>query len=536
MKTAAIYCRVSTEDQEREGTSLQTQLEACLEKAKVLGFEAPEAYIYTEAWTGTDTDRPKLNSLRENIRQREIDALICYSTDRLARNPIHIAIIAEECQKRDIQLVFVTEPLDNSPEGQLIQYVKGYAAQMEHEKIRERTLRGKKQGVKLGKLSTGGTALFGYDQAGGKRTINEARADIVRPIFNKLAYEGYTMYRIASELNLAGISGPRGGRWSEHTIHRMVNNTAYMGETYAFRYKVIEPANPRVKRSYPKTTHIFRDKSEWIAVPDVTPAIVSREVYMLAQKQLELNRHKTPHNRKHEYLFSNGRLRCGVCGHSMVGTAKKKSKGYLRLYRCVCNMKPNYYSHCTQRSIKADDIEGWVWDEISQELETPEIILQELDEQRQAKKPVTLDVDRLLIETNIANTRDEEKRYLRQYGKGIISETELETEVKRARAYREHQEAKLAELEKQIAEYQQAVFNYEQFSDVIKLVADRLSNADHETKRLILEALNIQITLSPDRTIALNGVIPEKVCEVPQTYGFVRPRCTNGLYFTLRVK
>ena len=30
MKMAAIYCRVSTEDQEREGTSLQTQLDACL--------------------------------------------------------------------------------------------------------------------------------------------------------------------------------------------------------------------------------------------------------------------------------------------------------------------------------------------------------------------------------------------------------------------------------------------------------------------------------------------------------------------------
>ena len=38
MGTAAIYCRVSTEDQEREGTSLETQLEACRNKAKELGL------------------------------------------------------------------------------------------------------------------------------------------------------------------------------------------------------------------------------------------------------------------------------------------------------------------------------------------------------------------------------------------------------------------------------------------------------------------------------------------------------------------
>jgi site-specific DNA recombinase len=38
---AAIYCRVSTEDQEREGTSLQTQLEACLAYCELKGYQIP---------------------------------------------------------------------------------------------------------------------------------------------------------------------------------------------------------------------------------------------------------------------------------------------------------------------------------------------------------------------------------------------------------------------------------------------------------------------------------------------------------------
>ena len=514
---AAIYCRVSTDDQAREGTtSLSTQREACISKAHELGYETPGDYTYSETWTGINTDRPRLNELRDNIKQRHIDAVICYSTDRLARNPIHIAIIAEECQKHDIELLFVTEPMDNSPEGQLIRYVKGFAAQVEHEKIKERTMRGKIAGLRLGKLSTGGTAPFGYNQVEGKRVINEHQAEIVRAIFNKLAYEGYTLYRLANELNLAGISGPRGGRWSEHTVHRIVNNTAYMGVTYAFRYKVVKPKKEKTTKAERKThyelrTHIFRDKSEWIEVPGATPAIVIPKVYLLAQKQLERNRHKTPGNRIHQYLLSGGRLRCGACGHSMAGGSKRKGNSQYRYYRCVCNMKPNYYSHCEQRSISANRIEPLVWDELSRILANPDILEAEILEQRKNKEPVTLEADRVMLESNIANSQAEESRYLRQYGKGLINEKDLESEISRVRKYREQQEAKLADIETRLREYDKTELDYKQFSDVIKIVASRLEGADFETKLLTLDALNIRAILYPGQVMTLTGSIPARV-------------------------
>ena len=61
MKTAAIYCRVSTEDQEREGTSLQTQLEVCLNYCKDKSYNV--AYCFSEAYSGLTLERPKLNEL-----------------------------------------------------------------------------------------------------------------------------------------------------------------------------------------------------------------------------------------------------------------------------------------------------------------------------------------------------------------------------------------------------------------------------------------------------------------------------------------
>ena len=108
MKTAAIYCRLSTDSQEREGPSLERQREACVAKANELGYKVSDDFILTEAWTGTDIDRPKLNEVRDLIRQQAIGALVCYSSDRLARYPIHIGIIGEESDKNGVELIFVT--------------------------------------------------------------------------------------------------------------------------------------------------------------------------------------------------------------------------------------------------------------------------------------------------------------------------------------------------------------------------------------------------------------------------------------------
>ncbi len=73
---AAIYCRVSTEDQEREGTSLQSQLEACKKPAYERGFEVREEYIILETCSGLTLDRPGLDQLRQWVRDKEVDAVI----------------------------------------------------------------------------------------------------------------------------------------------------------------------------------------------------------------------------------------------------------------------------------------------------------------------------------------------------------------------------------------------------------------------------------------------------------------------------
>jgi len=139
---SAIYCRVSTEDQEREGTSLQSQLEACQNKARELGYEVPEEFIILETCSGLTLDRPKLPQLRQWVRDTEVGAIIGYTLDRLSRDPVHFIILQEEMEKAGVKLISVTEDIDSSDLGKLVSYIRGYAAKLEVEKIRERTTRG----------------------------------------------------------------------------------------------------------------------------------------------------------------------------------------------------------------------------------------------------------------------------------------------------------------------------------------------------------------------------------------------------------
>lgn len=371
---AAIYCRVSTLAQaDEEKTSIPEQVARIEEHCQKKGYAIADRYIDI-GYSGTKSKRPEFQRMLNDAKNGSFGVIVCWKADRLSRGMYPASALMEVIEPLEIKLEAVEEHLDMNYFAML-----AVVGKIELDNIRQRTLMGKQAMAKAGKLATGGARLFGYDVKDGRRIINLKEAEVVKGIFERFAYKGYTLYRAAVELNEAGISAPRGGRWSEHTVHRLLTNSAYEGITYAFRYKAIEARRPKKEeRRYTKTTHIFRDKSEWIEVPNASPAIVSAELFEAAQEQLRLNRGKFPRTRKHQYLLTNGRLRCGVCGLAMVGCCKKKPGGDWLFYRCVRNIKTGYYKPCPQRSIAAGIIEPLVWAEVMRVLKDPALVLGEL--------------------------------------------------------------------------------------------------------------------------------------------------------------
>src|SRR5205085_11001877 len=160
------------------------QTDACINRAKSLGYTVGR--ITKEVYSGAELfERPKLSLDRADIRAGMFQAVIVYAIDRLSRDVAHLAIISDEIERAGAKLIFVTEDLDNTPEGKLMQSVRGYVAEVERQKIRERCVRGKRQKALNGKVLRGGTDLFGYsyNKEQGVRVINETEAQVVRQIF-----------------------------------------------------------------------------------------------------------------------------------------------------------------------------------------------------------------------------------------------------------------------------------------------------------------------------------------------------------------
>ena len=502
---AAIYCRVSTKGQKEEGSSLESQREACLKLASERGYDVSEEHIFEEDWTGASLDRPRLNQVRSLIREKTIDAVICYATDRLARNPIHIAIIAEDCEKRGIELIFVTEPLDNSPEGQLIRYVKGYAAQMEREKIADRTMRGRKSRALAGKLPTGGLNLYGYvyDRATGKRRINEYEAGVVRTMFKLLVEDRVSCNEICRRLIANNIPAPRGGiRWGRTTVGRILTNPDYYGKTYANKMLCIEPKTNTDGKRYKKTRRELRPREDWIELQDATPPIITKELFDRAQQQLQLNRAMAPRQQKHQYLLR-GLILCKWCGRRYHG---EPEHGYT-YYRCSGRNK--LASHCRNQRLKAGNLEELVWGKVKEVLVKPELLIAELERMRQSHTQTQhLEDEVRLNQQRLEALDDAETKVVRLYT--YLPNRDIDETVKeitRLHAEQDKIKEEIDRLEKRIEQAKQVELNEAGIKHFCELARQNIENFTFDEKRLALETLQIKVWI--DGVFAtIEGLIP----------------------------
>src|SRR5262249_50082556 len=222
---AALYPRVSSKPQakgsrlvgtaeaEAVETSLDTQLAAMERYANDrLPHPTQDLAVYPERPAGAELwERPQLTLLREAMRAGEIDALIAYSVERLSREPVHLGVILSEAAHYGVDVHFITEPLDDSPEGQLITYVRGFAGRVERGRFRERSLRGRPhKRARGGKLLPAGRPLYGYrwrDEDTAALDPDPLTAPIVRRIYRE-AREGRSLRLIAQGLERDGIPTP----------------------------------------------------------------------------------------------------------------------------------------------------------------------------------------------------------------------------------------------------------------------------------------------------------------------------------------
>jgi site-specific DNA recombinase len=417
---AALYVRVSdryAKDAAERGqeTSLDTQLAACRQHAVALGCTVDEAHVYREKWTGTELwGRQALTRLREAIRRREVDVVVAFAIDRLSRDPVHLGVVLSEAEQHQARVVFVTEPLDDSPEGQLVRFVRGYAAKVEHEKIRERVMRGRFASARAGKLQHGSRPRYGYrwrDGAAGVYDEDPITGPIVRGLFAK-ALNGGTLRAMAHDLTTAGVPSP-GGRsaWDFSTIGRLLRDPVYAGEAVAFRTQRL-PRDHRLDKTGRPLKHgrtVARSEEERIPLPAGTvPPLVDRATFDAVQDQLPRNKRESRRSAidPEAHLLRGGYVHCGHCGRVMVVNHKKGYAVY------VCTTAKRFPGQCGFHAISTRLLDELVWAKVWTTLRHPERVRDEAARRRAIGDPTT-DADLAAVDGSLAEVERDRRRQAR---------------------------------------------------------------------------------------------------------------------------
>lgn len=219
---AAIYTRVSSIGQV-DGFGLKVQEEKCKQMIDFKDWTLHE--VYSDAGiSGTygPDRRPGLKDLIEAAKNKDFDAIVVHALDRLGRKTILVLELIELFKEIGIKVVSCKEQLDTTtPMGAFYVTMNSAIVQLERDNIVARMKEGSKQRVKLDG-DNGGSLPYGYRRSEGELIIDSEAADVVRKIFDMKDLR-ITQVQIADNLNSEGILSPKGKRWTQSVISKILS-------------------------------------------------------------------------------------------------------------------------------------------------------------------------------------------------------------------------------------------------------------------------------------------------------------------------
>lgn len=211
-----IYVRVSTEEQAKEGISIDAQIDRCKAFCKARGWKVFK--IYTDAGYSAGTlNRPALKNLFDDIHNKKLSILLVYKIDRFSRKLKDLISILEDLKSKGVNFTSVTEQIDTTTAmGEAFFQIIGVFAQLERGMVKERVEMAFGKKIDSGEMLN--RAPMGYIYRNGKLVVNEEEAEKVKEIFN-MWVSGVNYKEIAKNFNIP-VS----------TLYGIIKNPAYIGK------------------------------------------------------------------------------------------------------------------------------------------------------------------------------------------------------------------------------------------------------------------------------------------------------------------
>lgn len=279
----AAYCRVSTDQEEQQG-SFENQVRTYRQRIAA-NPDWEFAGIYADEGTsGTRADRRAgFQQMMQDCQAHKIDLILTKSISRFARNVIDSLKYTRELKALGIPVVFEEEHLQSTdPGAEMIFTILSAVAEQESRNISEHTKWSIRNGYQQGRYKKTVTALYGYTKGpDGQAVIVESQADIVRMMFTNYL-DGMNPNEIAHNLNEMGILGRRGCPWQNGTVLSILTNEKYKGDVYLQKNYVRDFMEHRLVKN--------TGELEQFTIHDAHPAIVDAQNWDAVQEEMERRR------------------------------------------------------------------------------------------------------------------------------------------------------------------------------------------------------------------------------------------------------
>ena len=229
---AALYVRVSTDEQALEGYSLSAQKSILREYCIAEDWVITECYI-DDGYSGTNALRPAYKKMMSEMD--EWDVMLVLKMDRIHRNSRNFMTMMETLDKNGKKFVSCMESLDTTNAmGRFVVDMIQRLAQLESEQIGERTYDGMREKAETLENSEGNNRTmgfnppFGYVLSEGMLYSVPGELDTVRRIYSMYA-DGATIDHIAYTLNGEGTLTKRGNPWNVYNLRNILHNPIYAG-------------------------------------------------------------------------------------------------------------------------------------------------------------------------------------------------------------------------------------------------------------------------------------------------------------------
>ncbi|GEN31196.1 site-specific DNA recombinase [Cerasibacillus quisquiliarum] len=490
----AIYARVSTEEQAKEGFSIAAQLQTLRQYAQIYNWEVIDEYV-DEGISGKSVKgRPEMKRLIKDVENERFDAVIVWKISRLSRNMLETLMILDKFEKYNVKFISYSENFDtSSPIGRLVLQIMASIAEMERNTLAENVKLGMKQRALEGRWNGG--VVFGYDTVKKELVINEKEAEVVQLIYHMYA-NGKGLRAISNHLNKAGYKTKRNRYFSINGVAQILDNVIYNGKISWLKFENWDSKRRKGKNPNP------------ILVEGKHEPIISDELWSVVRARRKSKSFKQ--RQSNEPFLISQLLRCPDCGQGMVPsiTTYTRKDGTKRKHRYyVCSDFHNKGSAaCKANSIKAYEAEDTVIKRIQQFCSNKKKLYKTLTEisSTSAHAIKRLNIELEEIEKQLKEIEQLQAKYMEAFEKNTLPIDILQERLQKVSDDKRGFEQRKNEVIMQLGSIDSKVIQPDLIEKLLKKFLSVYKKTSRENKKQLLQLLinNISIKqIDKSRTI-----------------------------------